>query len=278
MSNGACGSSVRPRPSSNSRSAWHAGGGEPGRQVLRQQAALEDLVAGRHGRMDRECRAVGRPRAARPPGRVPGCASIELARALEQQERGVALVEVPHGGVDADGAQGADAAHAEHDLLAEPHLAAADVEDVGDRPVRRIVVRHVGVEQEERHAAHLGDPHGGVDVAAGEVDLDLQRQPVAAAGAPQRQLVRIDIGLGVLLVAVRVDLLPEVAAPIEEAHPHERQRRIGGGLAGGRRRGRRGRRSRSASTRGCRTRRRSRRPARGAGDRARVRYQLSAPL
>ena len=140
----------------------------------------------------------------------------------------MALVEVPHGWLDADGTQRADAAHAEHDLLAQPHLPASDVEDVGDRPVGGIVVRHVGVEEEQRHAADLGDPHGGVDVAPGKVDLHLQRQAVPASCAAQRKLIGVDVGLGMLLVAVRVDLLAEVATPIEETHPHERQRRIGG--------------------------------------------------
>ena len=53
-------------------------------------------------------------------------------------------------------------ADAEDELLVEPHLAAADVEDVGDRAVRVVVVGDVGVQQQHRHAADLGDPDGGV--------------------------------------------------------------------------------------------------------------------
>ena len=50
-------------------------------------------------------------------------------------------------------AAGANAANAQDQLLAQAHLAAAHVEDVGDRPVGRIVGRNVGVQQQERHAA-----------------------------------------------------------------------------------------------------------------------------
>ena len=58
-----------------------------------------------------------------------------LAGALGEQERGVALVEVPDRRVQPERADGAHAADAEDELLVEPHLAAADVQDVGDRAV-----------------------------------------------------------------------------------------------------------------------------------------------
>ena len=47
----------------------------------------------------------------------------------------MALVEVPDRRLDPQGADRPHAADAEDQLLVEPHLAAADVEDVGDRPV-----------------------------------------------------------------------------------------------------------------------------------------------
>ena len=84
----------------------------------------------------------------------------------------MALVEVPDRRRDAELAQRAHAADAEDELLVEPHLAAADVEDVGDRAVGVVVVGDVGVEQQDRHPADLGDPDGGVQVAAGERDAD----------------------------------------------------------------------------------------------------------
>ena len=47
----------------------------------------------------------------------------------------------------------------------------------------------------------------------------------------QRQVRASRSGVGVLLVAVGVDGLAEVAVAVEQAHGHERQRHVRGGLA-----------------------------------------------
>ena len=111
----------------------------------------------------------------------------------------------------------ADAADAEDELLVEPHLAAADVQDVGDRPVGVVVLGHVRVEQQDRHAADLGDP-----------DRDVRGRGRAArrctvSGSPSRSWTRAErqagqvvVGVGVLLVAVGVDRLAEVALAVEQ--------------------------------------------------------------
>ena len=72
----------------------------------------------------------------------------------------MALVEMPHRRLETERAEGPDAADAEHQLLVQAHLAAADVQDVGDRPVLDRVIGDVGVEQEHGHATDLGQPHG----------------------------------------------------------------------------------------------------------------------
>ena len=61
--------------------------------------------------------------------------------------------------------------------------------------------------------------------------VTVERRAVEAARPTQRELGRVEIGLRVLLVAIGVDLLAEVAAPVEEADADERQRRIRCGLA-----------------------------------------------
>ncbi len=121
-----------------------------------------------------------------------GAFGHQLARLLHEHERGVALVEVPDGRVDAQLAQGADAADAQDELLVQAHLAAAHVQDVGDGPVALSVLGHVGVEQQQRHAADLDQPHGGVHGASGQLHADHQRlaqrvdDAAAGAGAPGR--------------------------------------------------------------------------------------------
>ena len=114
-----------------------------------------------------------------------------LADPLEAEEAGVALVGVEHLGLGvagdrAEGAHGADAADAEQQLLAEPVLAAAAVQPVGDLVQRGLVLLHVGVEQQQRHPADLGQPDlGGEQLAAGQGHADHapgRRRPGRAAG------------------------------------------------------------------------------------------------
>ena len=155
----------------------------------------------------------------------------QLARALDEQERRVALVEVPRRRRDAQRTEQPHAAHAEHHLLVQPHLPAADVELVGDGPVGALVLGDVRVEQQERHPSDLGQPDGGMDDAAGKLDGDLDRVAVLVEDPQQRQPGRVVVRVGVLLVAVGVDRLAEVAMPVEKADADERDGHVGGGLA-----------------------------------------------
>ena len=77
--------------------------------------------------------------------------------------------------VETERAQGADAADAEDELLAEPVLAVAAVEPVGDRAGLGRVPLDVGVEQVEARPADVGAPDPGGDGLARELDLDLDR-------------------------------------------------------------------------------------------------------
>ena len=119
------------------------------------EVAVEPLVAGRDRRVDREHAVL--------PDVVPGVVEGHprgdvLARTLGQQERRVALVQVPDRGRQAQRPDRADAADAQDELLVEPHLASADVQDVGDRPVGVGILGHVRVEEQHRDPADLGDP------------------------------------------------------------------------------------------------------------------------
>ncbi len=217
-----------PRPSSMMRSTSRPapatiGCGQPPHEVRR-----EALVAGRDGRVDGE---HGR-RADRREGVLEGRpGGHQLAHPLHQQERRVALVEVPCRRLDAQGAQGTHAAHAEHDLLVQAHLAPADVQDVRDRTILRRVLRHVRVEQQEGHAAHLHPPDRALDRPPGQVHRHEQRPAVLADDALERHAARVEVRVGVLLVAVRVDGLAEVAVAVEQADADEREGHVRGRLA-----------------------------------------------
>ena len=197
-------------------------GGDPPHEIR-----IEPLVAGRDRGVDREhrIRPDGGPGLVQRPAR-----RDELPRTLGEQEGGVALVQVPDGRRDVELAQRPDAADAEDELLVEPHLAAADVQDVGDRAVRVVVVGDVGVEQQDRHPADLGDPDGGVQVAAGERHADGERLAQPVERPQDRQPRELVVRVRVLLVAVRVDRLAEVALAVHEPHADERQGHVRRGL------------------------------------------------
>ena len=160
----------------------------------------------------------------------------ELVDALDAEEAGVALVGV----VDVRGrgagqarpeAQGADAAHAEQHLLLEALLAAAAVEAVGDVAGGLVVLGDVGVEEQQRDAADLRAPHVGVQLAAaGQAERDDARGAVSLAQQRQGQAVGVEDGVGLLLPAVAVEALLEVAGLVEQADADDRDAEVGGRL------------------------------------------------
>ena len=109
--------------------------------------------------------------------------STSVAHALDAEEAGVALVHVEDRGLDAAGRERLDAADAEQDLLAQAVLAVAAVEAVGDGALGRRVVRHVRVEQEQRHAPDVDAPDRGVQRRARQRHGDLHARAVGGEHA-----------------------------------------------------------------------------------------------
>ena len=191
------------------------------------EVGLEPLVAGRDRRVDGEDAVT--------PDRGPGVVERRfgrhvLAGTFGEQERRVALVEMPDRRGEPQLADRPDAADAEDQLLVEAHLATADVQDVGDRPVGLGVLRQVRVEQEDRDAADLGDPHRDVQVAPRQLDGHRQRQARRVLDPAERQAAQVVVGVVVLLVAVGVDRLAEIALAVEQPDADRRQGHVAGGL------------------------------------------------
>ena len=202
---------------------------DPGIEVLADELAVEGLVAGGHRGVGGEDGVALRPR----PGPRRGCRPSRTRSRARSRPRKATWPSFmcQTEGVDAERAQGAHAADPQHDLLAQAHLAPAHVEDARDRAVRGVVERDVGVEHEHRHQAHLHLPHRRVHDAPGQVDGHGQ---VAARGGLHRQhgqAGEVVVGVDVLLEAVRVHRLAEVAGAVEQAHPHEGHAEVARGLA-----------------------------------------------
>ena len=110
----------------------------------------------------------------------------ELADPLEAEEAGVALVGVEHlgrggAGDPGEGAERAHAADAEQHLLAQPVLGVAAVQPVGDVADDLAVLLDVGVEQQQRHAADLGDPDAGGQRLARRAGRSRSSRPMPSA-------------------------------------------------------------------------------------------------
>ena len=150
---------------------------------------------------------------------------------LDEHERRVALVGVPHARIDADRAQHPDARDAERPFLLEPLLGPAGVEPAGQAPVGGIVLLEIRVEQEHRDAPHPHPPRADVDRPAEGAH---HREPRLALGPDERlerPHARVEPLVGVLLPAVEPDPLVEIALRVEQTDRHQRHAQVGRRLA-----------------------------------------------
>ncbi len=152
------------------------------------------------------------------------------ADALQPQEGRVPLVHVADGGLDLEGGQRAHAADAEHDLLADAHVQVTAVQAAADNAVLGAVDGQVRVEQVQGHAPYLHAPDMSDHRPAGILHLDGDRLAVAAALHLHRHGVKVVHRVGLLLPAVGVEVLPEVAFLVEEADADQGQAEVAGGL------------------------------------------------
>ena len=177
-------------------------------RALPHLGVREHVVAGGHRGVRGEHRVIAHAIHGRVEIRA---VAAEFAHAFDHHERRVTLVGVPGVGVDADGAQHAHAAHAEHPFLAQAVVAATGVERVREFAVGGIVALEVGVEQEQRHPAHVHAPRAHLHRAAG----DLEGGQIAAAPgvehACERRDGRVERFGGALLPSVGAHDLVEIA-------------------------------------------------------------------
>ena len=76
----------------------------------------------------------------------------------------------------------------------------------------------------------LGPPHRRIQIAPGHLHGYGEWLAGRVQDTQDRQLGQVVVGVGVLLVPVRVDGLAEVAALVQQTHAHERHRHVAGGL------------------------------------------------
>ena len=128
----------------------------------------------------------------------PAAGGHVLADPLDPEEPGVALVHVEDLGrrQPLDLGERTDRAHTAdpgQDLLFDAVLLVAAVEPVGDSAHVVLVLRNVGVQQEQRHPADLGDPDPGPQLRPfRHRQVHQGRFPRLVGEQPQRQTLRVD--------------------------------------------------------------------------------------
>ena len=147
---------------------------------------------------------------------------------LQAAERRVAFIHVPHCRIVAQRAQRAHAADAQNDLLLQAAFQIAVVQARGEFPIGRRIALDIGIDQEQRHAAHLDVPQARVHHPIGHLHLHGQRLLVLIQHRQNRRLGQIEVFVDGFLPAVFRDVLAEVTLPIEKAHGHQRQAQIAG--------------------------------------------------
>ncbi len=177
------------------------------------------VVAGRDGGVRGEDRAAA-DRLERLLHRLPGLE--RRPRQLQAGERRMPLVEVHDARVDAERVERPHAADAQQQVLAEPDVPVADVQPRGDPAVGEVVLRPVGVEQQQRHAADVDAPDLGDEVAAAERHPHGDRLAVVARHERTGHAVRVGVDPVLVLPAGGVDPLAEVAVAVHQADGDER--------------------------------------------------------
>src|SRR5512133_1598646 len=157
-----------------------------------------------------------------------------FADALQAEESGMALVGVnlrwsPCPCYPAVGTNRAYTTHAEQHLLLEPMVGAAAVQPVCHLALIAGVLLHIGVQQQQRYSADLCQPDLGVEHPTGEWDFNSDRATLVVQQG-QRQRVRIQERIALLLPARGIQRLPEVALPIQQTNANDRNAKVAGSL------------------------------------------------
>jgi len=140
----------------------------------------------------------------------------QMARALNDRKRCVALIDMTNFDFGMEGLYHAPSADAEHDLLHQTDLGPASIEFCGYAAIRRTVERIVAVQQVELHPADRGLPDAELHDTTGQFEPDAQPATFRENNGLDRHRGRFVVGVEFLLRAAGVDNLTEIAFLIQQ--------------------------------------------------------------
>jgi hypothetical protein len=153
-----------------------------------------------------------------------------VSRELERGKCTVSFVQVDDARRNAEGVKRANAADAEDQLLPDAHAIVAAVEPRRQLAIFRLVAWHVGVEKQERVAAHGHLPEPCRDRFGPGFDMNGDRASIRSRGRHERKHLAVDVEIVLLLITVLVEPLFEIALVVIQTNANERDAEIGCGL------------------------------------------------
>jgi hypothetical protein len=155
----------------------------------------------------------------------------ELADPLEHEERRVAFVDVPDGGLEAQGLQSSHAPDSQQDLLLDSRVSVAPIEPVRDLAILVAVFLQVGIEKVKDHAADARPPELELHPSSRKIHHDAHLAAFRPQHGQNRQVAERRVGIDRVLPAFQVDALLKISLAIEKADRDERQALVARRLA-----------------------------------------------
>src|SRR5207245_7378840 len=157
-------------------------------------------------------------------------AAHPLPPELHAGEGAVSLVEVHASRRDAQRSESPDTTDAEQQFLADPDALVAAVQACGQLAVFRLVAVDVGIEQQQRDPPdrHLHDSGG--DRSRARLDRDRDRLAAGARRGLNREHTRAELEIVILLPALKVEPLTEVALIVVEPDADQGNAEVRGAL------------------------------------------------
>src|SRR6266496_2308032 len=130
-----------------------------------------------------------------------------------------------HARLNAERRKRFNAANSEHDLLTHAHLEVAAVKLSSNQSVLGVVFRNIGVQEIKTYPSNAQFPEPGKNLPI-QNRYRNQRFPVATKRFTDWKVIKILVQIDRCLNAVLVNLLPEIAMPIEQTDRNEIQIQI----------------------------------------------------
>src|SRR5437667_310448 len=132
------------------------------------------------------------------------------------------LVHVKNLRLDTERGECFDAANSKHDFLAHSHLQVAAIKLGSNQSVLCAVFRNIGVEQVDCYPSDAQFPKPGKNFPVQNRHWDT-KLGIAPPYLADRQMIKILIEINGFLTAFLIDLLPEIAVPIQQTNRNEIQ-------------------------------------------------------